>query len=109
MWNRLFSFQPARHLSIWKTGLIDDNRSVLVNKRIRGGSGLLQGWSQLNRVLSESKFSNKWRLQQRFESNPERRRRKRRQADWSKYLDGMRAQVKEAHELKKRYLDTDLM
>lgn len=43
-------------------------------------------------------------MQSRFESNPARKRRLRREREWNGYLAGMKIQVSKAIDLKNRYL-----
>jgi hypothetical protein len=61
-----------------------------------------RAYAQLRDIINESKVRETVRLQRRFEPNPIKRRRKRKEADWMVYMNGMKRKVLKAFELKTR-------
>jgi gas vesicle protein len=59
---------------------------------------------QLRNMVQEARVRDIVRLQSRFESKPDKRRRKRKENDWKLYLEGVQRNVKKALELKTKYL-----
>ncbi|KAJ3285848.1 hypothetical protein HDU79_006986 [Rhizoclosmatium sp. JEL0117] len=67
---------------------------------------------QLKEILTESKVRETVRYQEWHESKPDKRRRKRKQADWRKYMEHVKSQVVLAKDLalrekidRKNYVD----
>jgi hypothetical protein len=58
----------------------------------------------LKNILKNCNVRGQVRMQSRFESNPARKRRLRREREWNGYLAGMKIQVSKAIDLKNRYL-----
>ncbi|EGF83347.1 hypothetical protein BATDEDRAFT_85865 [Batrachochytrium dendrobatidis JAM81] len=73
-------------------------RSVVVK-----GTNSTQAYFQLRRILEESNFRALVRGQERFESNPDKRRRKRKERDWAIYMAELRRQTAQARDLTKRH------
>lgn len=61
-------------------------------------------YTVLKNVLRDCNVRGQVRMQSRFESNPSKRRRLRREREWKAYLAGMKIQVSKAFDLKNRYL-----
>jgi hypothetical protein len=61
-----------------------------------------RAYGDLRKILMECKVKDTVFQQKRFESNPMRRKRKRREREWKSYLAGMKTQVKKAFDLKTR-------
>ncbi|KAJ3110246.1 hypothetical protein HDU96_006771 [Phlyctochytrium bullatum] len=85
----------------------EHGRSVAV-----GGMSLSMAYRKLRDVLSESRVRETVRYQERFERNHDKKRRKRKQAEWRKYLTHVKTQVTKAKDLsfrnyieRKTYID----
>jgi hypothetical protein len=61
-----------------------------------------RAYAQLRDIINESRVRETVRLQSRFEPNPIKRRRKRKENDWNIYMSGMKRNVLKALELKTR-------
>ncbi|KAI9332663.1 hypothetical protein BDR26DRAFT_869121 [Obelidium mucronatum] len=86
-------------------------RNVGRSVPVRGLSPAL-AYFQLKEILAESKVRETVRFQEWFESKPDKRRRKRKEADWRKYLEHVKQQVVLAQDLawrekvdKQNYID----
>ncbi|KAI9101020.1 hypothetical protein DFS34DRAFT_612918 [Phlyctochytrium arcticum] len=62
----------------------------------------LYAYSMLRNVLDESKAKSLVRAQGRFEPNPDKRRRKKREREWKIYMQHVKKQVQIAYDLKTR-------
>eukprot|EP00842_Homolaphlyctis_polyrhiza_P004595 jgi/Hompol1/5136/HPOL_000841-RA len=80
-----------------ETFSISAGRSVAVK-----GVSVSQAFFKLRQILAESNFRALVRSQQRFESNPDRRRRLRKERDWAHYMVHVRRQAKQAVDLARR-------
>ncbi|KAH6563370.1 hypothetical protein BASA50_007520 [Batrachochytrium salamandrivorans] len=72
-------------------------RSVVVK-----GSSSMSAYFYLRKVLNESNFRSLVKGQERFESNPDKRRRKRKERDWAIYMLEVRRQSRQAMDLARR-------
>ncbi|KAL2919764.1 hypothetical protein HK105_200681 [Polyrhizophydium stewartii] len=61
-----------------------------------------QAYSKLREILNESNFRALVRGQERFEPNPDKRRRRRKERDWAIYMAEVRKQSYQAVDLRKR-------
>ena len=73
-----------------------------VGRSFRVTSNSNFAFKSLRDLLNESNLRQTVRLQQRFESKPDKRRRKRKENDWRLYLEGVKRNVKKALDLKTR-------
>lgn len=78
----------------WQFGEESIGRSVKVTGNPNRAYALLRD------IVNESKLRMVVRAQQRFESKPDKRRRKRKDQDWEKYMNGVKKNVIKAFELK---------
>lgn len=96
------SFNQQRHFR--KHTHVDTDLELGRSFNVRGGRRLPQAYSSLKKLLFECKVRDQVRLQSRFESNPARKKRKRRERIWNAYLEGMRNQLKKGVDLRNRYV-----
>ncbi|KAH9246550.1 hypothetical protein BASA81_015897 [Batrachochytrium salamandrivorans] len=62
----------------------------------------MSAYFYLRKVLNESNFRSLVKGQERFESNPDKRRRKRKERDWAIYMLEVRRQSRQAMDLARR-------
>lgn len=79
-------------------GSKDVGRSV----QVTGTKSINYAYTTLKNILRDCNVRSQFRMQARFESNPARKRRLRRERHWKTYLIGLKAQVGKAHDLKNR-------
>jgi hypothetical protein len=80
----------------WQFGDEDAGRSV----KVTGNPN--RAYANLRNIVNESRLRATARAQMRFESKPDKRRRKRKDKDWATYMAGVKSNVKKAFELKNR-------
>lgn len=80
----------------WQFSDEDSGRSV----KVTGNPN--RAYANLRNIVNESHLRATARAQMRFESKPDKRRRKRKDKDWATYMAGVKSNVKKAFELKNR-------
>ena len=80
------------------------NDTVCRSVQVTANKPINYAYTVLKNVLRDCNVRGQVRMQSRFESNPSKRRRLRREREWKAYLAGMKIQVSKAFDLKNRYL-----
>ena len=94
MLTRFFQQVRTYRKHVWMFSDEDQGRAF----RVSGNSNF--AYKSLRDLLNESNLRQTVRQQQRFESKPDKRRRKRKEGDWRLYLEGVKRNVRKALDLK---------